>query len=164
MKKEKGDISDIIKKGEYVFIKETKSEVVPDFSFYIGRVNGYFSKKIRIKGYKVTATGLLASISKIQFQLHGFYEGVSIFDFLMDNVEYSNIEEIIDIDNKELNILSERNYLFCEEWLKLGLPDLFSQYNNTSKQKKIKKQLESKVKKSKSIVLKKLLVKAIKEL
>jgi hypothetical protein len=163
-KKKEENILDLIKGGEYIFFNK-KIFVDNQVKFSIAEVIGQYKDNLRVKGYEILPYGIKAEFFSIDLRLQGFStKGYTIDEYLFENLNYKKIERIIDIKEENIQIIQKRDYIFYEEWLKLKLPDLFSQLNDESKHKKVKQRLEKKLKKAKDRGIKEVIEKTLKEL
>ena len=118
-----------------------------------------------MKGYEILPEGIKAELYNLDLKLHGCStKRYDMGDYLFEELSYKKIEKIIDFKEEYIQIISKKDYVFYEEWLKLGLPNLVSQINDESKYKKIKTRLEKKLKNSQNKDIKKTIRKTLEEL
>lgn len=158
MTKKKGNISDLLNKGDYIITTEFNNSN-EEFIVNYAKIKGYFENKIRIEGYEIIPKGKGIEMLRMRLRV-GIKTDISgslVEAILLDKIDYNYIEKITDIDKKDIKIIDKKNYQFIEEWLKLNLPNLFSEYQKASgkEEKKIEKKIIAKLKKAKSPMLKK---------
>ena len=136
MAKKKGNISDLLNKGDYITMVEFDN-TREEFIIYYAKIKGYFGNKIRIEGYEIIPKGAVIDSLKMKLRvgIKTRMDESMVEAILLDKIYYTYNEKIIDIDKKEINITNKKNYQFMEEWLKLVLSYLFSEYQKASEKK-----------------------------